>query len=146
MNDAVGKLGADMNNTIGKIELARRQNNSIYQRSRDLDAARAKVTVSTCYVKINNAGEIDIDFEFACKYAQLPTINFGYQLQSSTFPGRVPIFSASVKDYLTIERPPHSRLYTGATLSVVSESVDGLSFIVVATATGVAFSGPMGEY
>lgn len=130
---------------LNRIDIHKRNYNSYLQRGNDLADARAKLTVSTCYVKINNAGEAEVDFEFACKYAQLPTINFGYQLQSSTFPGRVPIFSASVKDWLTIDRPPNSRLYTGATLSIVSESVDGLSFSVVATATGIAFSGPMGE-
>ena len=128
-----------------RMQLQKRMLNSHMQRGADLASARAGVTVSTCYVKVNNAGEAEVDFEFACRYAQLPTITFGYQLQSSTFPGRVPVFSASVKDWLTIDRPPNSRLYTGARLSIVSESVDGLSFAVVATATGIAFSGPMGE-
>lgn len=121
----------------------RKNYNNYQQRGNDLRDTAAKVTISTCRVKVNDSGELIMPFEFACLYSQIPTITFGYQLQSTVYSGRVPIFSAAVKEYKTIERPPFSRLYSGASLSIVSESVDGLSFVVVATATGIAFSGPM---
>jgi len=116
---------------------------STYENRRmDLAASAAGVTISSCRVKINNPGEAIVPFIFSCKYSSVPTITFGYEQQSTPYDGRMPIFSASVKQFVTIQRPPHSQLYTGAELVIVSDMVPNSSFVVVATATGIAFSGP----
>lgn len=112
-------------------------------RGSDLRASAAGIVVSSLRAPINNAGEADVDFIFSCNYSQLPTINFGYELQSPVKSGYMPNFSASVEEWFTVERLPSSRLYTGAKIQVTSETASDISFILVATATGVAFSGPI---
>ncbi len=125
------------------IEEFRRLNRSYDIRRNDMRSTAADVTVCTCRVKVNNAGEARADFMFPCRYAQLPSINFGFELQSTPETGKMPVFAGSVDEWYAIEKLPSSRLYTGARLLISSESTETISFIVIATATGIAFSGPM---
>lgn len=125
------------------IEEFRRLNRSLEIRRNDLQSTAADVTVCTTRIKINNAGEAYADFMFPCRYAQLPSINFGFELQSTPATGKMPVFAGSVDEWYASERLPSSRLYKGARLLISSESTETISFIVVATATGIAFSGPM---
>lgn len=124
------------------IEYLRRNTRSYNQRQNDLQESAARLTLSTCRIKVNNTGEGTANFKFACKYSQVPTITFGYEEQSEVRKGYSPLYSASVIAYETIDRPPHLQLYTGATIRIVAEAVEGASFVVIATASGIAFSGP----
>lgn len=129
-------------NFKSQMEIGKRNARSRETRQHDLANAAAGVVVSTCRIKVNNAGEARAPFIFACKYSQIPTITFGYEMHSDPIAGRVPVFSASVIDFATYDKSS-SRLYIGANLLIVSESTSDISFVVIATATGVAFSGPL---
>jgi hypothetical protein len=120
----------------------RRRMNSQNQRAADISSSAADITISSCRIQVNNPGEAIVPISFSCKYTHPPTLNFGFEYHSTPAAGRSPLISASVKEFLTIDRPPNSRLYTGAEIIIVAESSPGVSFVVVATASGMAFSGP----
>lgn len=124
------------------LEIKQREEMSRARRASDLSHAAAGLTISTCRIPINNAGEARVVFTFSCKYTQLPNITFGYEMHSTPTPGRIPIFSASVFNFKT-EDKVFSRVYTGADLLIVAESTPDISFVVVATASGIACAGPM---
>lgn len=125
------------------IERLRRDIQSYDSRGRSLQAAGPKEVVSTAIIKVNNAGEAIAPFQFACRYAQMPNLSFGFQMHSAPPAGRIPVFSASVYEWITEDRLPNSRLYAGARLLIVSEAASSVAFAVHATATGIAFTGPL---
>jgi len=128
---------------MNSIEAFRRNNQSIQSRQAGLESVAAGMTVSTCRIKINNTGETPVEFLFACSYSQLPSITFGFEIQSRPRYGNIPLISGKVDEWIATDILPNSRLYTGANLIISSEAVDGVSFIATATATGIAFSGPL---
>ena len=130
---------------MNKIDQFRRRGMSYESRGLDLNSMSAGYTESTCHIKVNNTGETVAPFYFSCKYAQLPTINFGFQAQSDPIPGRTPLFNCMVVDWFVERALPNSELYTGAQIMIISENREGVSFVVNATASGIAFSGPTNE-
>jgi|JI9StandDraft_2_1071091.scaffolds.fasta_scaffold55765_2 hypothetical protein len=132
-------------NAMAEMESMRQKMRSEQNRGRDLYDISAGPSMCSTMIKVNNAGEATATFMFSCKFAQQPSVNFGYQMQSAPPSGRTPIFSASVKDWITIKKLPNGLLYAGAVLLIISEAADGVSFYVNATASGIAFRGPV-EY
>jgi hypothetical protein len=122
-------------------QLLRRMRTENIRRT-DLAQTAADVTVCSVRIKINNAGEARADFMFPCRYSQLPTINFGFEVQSTVTSGRMPVFAGSVDKWYSEGPIDGSQLYTGAKLLISSESSENISFVCVATASGIAFSGP----
>jgi hypothetical protein len=120
----------------------RKMLNSYNLRGSDIIQSAADITISSCRIKVNNPGEAIVPISFSCKYTHVPTVNFGFEYHSTPARGRMPLISASVLEFETIEKPPHSRLYVGADILIVSEASPGVSFVVVATASGMAFTGP----
>jgi hypothetical protein len=124
-------------------ELALRRMRSETNRRIDLSTVAADVTHYSCRIPVNNAGEARPIINFPCRFGQLPTVTFGFELHSSDHQGKMPVFAASVDEWITIDRLPGSRLYAGARFLISSEAADDIAFVVTATISGVAYGGPV---
>lgn len=115
------------------------------QRATDLASVAAQPTTAEFRLLVNSPGESYVDFQFSTPFAQAPTINCSFEVfNSQVLEGRAPTATAAVVEWITRPRYPFSALYTGAKLVIVSDAPRGTGFIVHATATGVAFAGPLG--
>ena len=114
-------------------------------RKRDLSTVTADITHYTCRIPVNNAGEARpvIMFPENCKFGQLPSVSFGFELHSTDHRGRMPVFAASVDEWITVDRLPNSRLYVGVRFLMSSEAVQDSSFVCTATISGIAYGGPV---
>ena len=114
-------------------------------RRNDLSTVAADVTHYSCRIPVNAAGEARpvVMFPENCKYGQLPTVTFGFELHSTDYRGRMPVFAASVDEWFTVDRLPGSRLYVGAKFLISSDAVEDIAFVCVATVSGIAYGGPV---
>ena len=114
-------------------------------RKRDLSTVVADITHYTCRIPVNNAGEARpvVMFPENCKFGQLPSVSFGFELHSADHRGRMPVFAASVDEWITVDRLPNSTLYVGARFLISSEAVQDISFVCTATISGIAYGGPV---
>lgn len=126
-------------------ELFLRQLRKEDNRRRDLSSVAADITHYTCRIPINNAGEARpvVMFPENCKFGQLPSVTFGFELYSSDHRGRMPVFAGSVDEWITVDRLPSTRLYVGARFLISSEAVEDISFVCTATISGIAYGGPV---
>jgi hypothetical protein len=107
------------------------------------DVAASDSTVSGKFT-VNGSGEARAHVLFPVSFSVLPYMTFGFEVQSSTqiLKQHAPAMSATVYDWDTLDRPPFSRFYKGASLLVVSSGPSDLKFICSWSATGTAFTSP----
>lgn len=113
-------------------------------RHNDIMSTRAQHTVLDGRFGVNNTGEAYKDIVFPVAYADMPTLTFGFEVDSlnSIIITRAPVITAEVYDWIYIERLPLSRLYTGARILVVSTGATVSKFTVTWSASGTAFTNP----
>lgn len=126
-------------------ELFLKQMRTESNRRNDLSSVAADVTHYTCRIPVNNAGEARpvVMFPENAKFGQLPTVSFGFELYSADYRGKMPVFAASVDQWITVDRLPGSRLYVGARFLISSDAVEDIAFICTATVSGIAYGGPV---
>lgn len=128
--------------TTVKSELALRKMRSDINRMQDVASVAPGVSQFTCRIPVNNAGEARATVMFPYKFSHLPTVNFGFELYSSYNAGKMPVFAGSVDEWISIDRLPGSRMYTGAILLISSEAAEDIAFVTIATFSGLAYGGP----
>ena len=125
-------------------ELYRKFRNSETTRHNDIAHTRAQNSLVKGRFPVNNAGEAVKSIVFPVAFSELPSITFGFELEESSniASGNAPIISAEVYAWITEDRPPVSRLYTGAHIMVTSIGQALSMFTVVWSASGTAFMNP----
>lgn len=127
-----------------RAELYKKIHRAEATRHADIYETRAQESMVKGRFPVNNAGEGTKSIKFPVAFSNLPHITFGFELEdvAKIARGRSPIISAEVYDWITVDRPPFSRLYTGAHIVVVAEGQNLSRFTVVWNASGIAFSNP----
>lgn len=127
-----------------RAELYKRFRNSEETRHADIYETRAQESLVKGRFPVNNAGEGTKAIKFPVAFSNLPHITFGFELEgrNKIAQGRSPIISAEVYDWITVDRPPFSRLYTGAHVLVTATGQNLTKFTVVWNASGIAFGNP----
>lgn len=143
MNGPVQRRNNALN--MAKLELGIRKTRADVVRRMDLASVTADITHYTCRIPINNAGEARpvVMFPENCKFGQLPSVTFGFELYSTDHRGKMPVFAGSVDEWITVDRLPNTRLYVGARFLISSEAVEDISFVCTATVSGIAYGGPV---
>lgn len=128
---------------MDKTEMALKKIRSSLNRQTELASVAADVTHYSCRIPVNNAGEARPVIMFPCRFGQIPTVSFGFELHSTDYAGKMPVFAASVDEFYSIDRLPGSRIYTGARLLISSEAATDIAFVCIATFSGIAYGGPV---
>lgn len=99
----------------------------------------------TGQVRVNGSGESKATITFPISFSQKPLLTFGGEIQEGDRldPGRMPTVSVVVLAWLTKERPPYSRLYTGAILGIVTGGPSWQKMIIHWKLDGIAYTNPV---
>lgn len=127
------------------------------RRAMDLSTVAPKESTVVGRAAINGAGEAYVDVTFPVKFADLPYFTFGFELKEfihrpdavgvitgggKPIQGQMPVGSAYVAEWKTIERPPYSAYYTGARICCTIEGPAATKMIINYSFAGVALSNP----
>lgn len=128
----------------GSLNELRKQINFDRSRLNDIEDTKAQETIVNGRFAVNNPGEAYHAIWFPHVFATLPSITFGFEIDStnSIRVKRAPVITAQVYEWLTTERLPTLRLFIGARVLVVSEGAMASAFTVTWSAHGVAYSNP----
>lgn len=96
-------------------------------------------------LRVNGAGETYATVTFPTRFIEKPLFSFGGELQDGDTPaaGHMPTISIVVTRWITQERPPQSRFYTGATLGIVTGGAAYQKMNAHWHFDGVAFTNPV---
>lgn len=128
-----------------EMERFRQQWKNFHREAQQLDLVKAQANQVSGQVRVNGAGESQVFVQFPVKFTDKPLISFGAELQENepVVSGSMPTISIVVLDWQVEERPPTSRLYTGATLGIVTGGAKYNKFIVHWHANGTAYTNPV---
>ncbi|NBR22237.1 MAG: hypothetical protein EBU08_00300 [Micrococcales bacterium] len=91
------------------------------------------------------AGEKRVPVDFPVSFSEKPLLTFGAELQegAAVVDGKFPTVSVVVARWFTFERPPFSRLFSGAELMVVTTGSPTQQLIIHWHLDGVALTNPI---
>lgn len=95
-------------------------------------------------IRVAGAGESKAYITFPVKFSEKPHLSFGAEVTEgdALAPGFMPSVSVVILGWTTQERPPTSRLYTGAQLGIVTEGVFHQKLVVHWNLIGTAITSP----
>ena len=109
-------------NNTAAIERFRRDQLNRQSTLDNLDAASGGSTRLTGELLLIGSGEKRVPVVFSAPFTEKPLMTFGAEIQSGDLmtEGQFPTISAIVSKWITFDRPPSSRLFTGCELAIVT--------------------------
>lgn len=127
---------------VNNLRAALKNERQAEQLREDMGASKTKLTGE---LKVNGAGETQVQVTFPVKFTEKPFLSFGAELleREPILPGFLPTISVVVLGWITEERPPTSRLYVGAKLAVVTGGAAYQKMSVHWTVEAMALGNPV---
>lgn len=115
-----------------KLDRIRRANNENVSTIQNLSEASGGSTRLTGELLFKGSGEKRVPVNFSAPFTEKPLMTFGAEIQSGDLmtDGQFPTISVIVSKWITFDRPPSSRLFTGCELAIVTTGPETQKMIV----------------